>query len=149
MNRTLAALALACLASAAAAEAPGLVTVPSSHDVPTTVERFVNAAEEKGLAVFTQIDHAAGAQKAGLNLPPTTLVIFGNPKLGTQLMQCGHSIAIDLPLKALVWQNAEGGVVLSYNDPAWMAERHGLIGCDEPLGTMSKAVAGLAKAATE
>lgn len=149
MTRRLTALALTCLASAAAAEVPGLVTVPSAHDVPTTVERLVSAAEEKGVTVFTQVDHAAGARQAGLELPPTTLVILGNPKLGAQVMQCGHSVAIDLPLKILVWQKTDGGVVVSYNDPAWMGERHGLTGCEAPLGTMGKALAGLAKAATE
>jgi uncharacterized protein (DUF302 family) len=149
MIRTLAALALAGLATAAVAEVPGLVTIPSAHDVPTTVERFVRAADEKGLNVFTQIDHAAGAKSAGLELPPTTLVVFGNPKLGTRLMQCGHSVAIDLPLKVLVWQDADGRVALSYNDPAWLGERHGLSGCEEPLAAMEKAIAGLAKNATE
>ena len=76
-------------------------------------------------------------------------VIFGNPKLGTALMKCGHSVAIDLPLKALVWEDGDGQTWLGYNDPAFLAERHKLEGCDQPLEKMSKAVAGFAKAATQ
>ena len=104
----------------------GLVTLQSSHDFATTLERLTAALESKGVRVFAQIDHAAGATSAGLELRPTTLVVFGNPVAGTPLMQAVQTAGIDLPLKALVWQDAQGAVHLTYNDPVWIAARHGL-----------------------
>jgi uncharacterized protein (DUF302 family) len=150
MKRLLASLALFGLfqISVEAADIAGLVTVESAHDVPTTTDKLVTAIEEKGLTVFSRIDHAAGAQKAGMTLPPTELVIFGAPKVGTALMQCGHTVAIDLPLKALVWQDGEGVVHLSYNTPAWVAERHHLAGCEKVLEKVDGALKGFADAAT-
>jgi uncharacterized protein (DUF302 family) len=99
----------------------GLVTLRSSHDFATTLERLTAALESKGVRVFARIDHAAGATSAGLVLRPTTLVIFGNPVAGTPLMQAVQTAGIDLPLKALVWQDAQGAVHLTYNDPVWTA----------------------------
>ena len=90
------------------------------------MDRLVAEVQAKGLTVFARIDHAAGASDAGLALRPTELVIFGNAKGGTPLMQANQAIGIDLPLKALVWQEASGDTWLSYNDPAWLARRHGL-----------------------
>ena len=104
----------------------GLITLPSAHGVPETVDRLVAEVKAKGMTVFAHIDHAAGAAAAGLPLRPTDLLIFGNAKGGTPLMQQVQSIGIDLPLKALVWQDASGATWLSYNDPAWLAQRHGL-----------------------
>jgi uncharacterized protein (DUF302 family) len=104
----------------------GLVTLKSSHDFATTLERLTAALEAKGVRVFARIDHAAGATSAGLVLGPTTLVVFGNPVAGTPLMQAVQTAGIDLPLKALVWQDAQGAVHLTYNDPTWIAARHGL-----------------------
>jgi uncharacterized protein (DUF302 family) len=131
-----------------AQEAAGLISVESKHDVPTTTEKFVAAAEEKGLKVFNRIDHAAGAQSVGMSVPPTELVIFGNPEIGTALMKCGPTVAIDLPLKALIWQDSEGVVRVSYNDPTWLVERHGLAGCEPVVEKVSGALAGLAETAT-
>jgi uncharacterized protein (DUF302 family) len=104
----------------------GLVTLRSAHDAATTVERLTMELESRGITVFARIDHAAGAAGAGLTLRPTTLVIFGNPAAGTPLMQAAQTSGIDLPLKALIWEDEEGAVHLTYNDPAWIAERHGL-----------------------
>ncbi|MFZ3361711.1 MAG: DUF302 domain-containing protein [Xanthobacteraceae bacterium] len=104
----------------------GLVTVRSTHDFSTTLERLLAALKEKNVTVFSRIDHAAGAASAGLPMRPTTVVIFGNPAAGTPLMQAAQTAGIDLPLKALVWQAADGAVNLSYNEPAWIAMRHGL-----------------------
>ena len=95
-----------------------------------------------------RIDHAAGAQKAGKTLAPTELVIFGNPKVGTPLMQCSHSIAIDLPQKALIWQDAAGKVWFSYNDPQYLALRHNTQGCDEVLKKVAMALGNFSKKAT-
>ena len=151
MKRALCAILLFGLiqVSALAGEPAGLTKVPSAHDVATTADRLTAALDAKGLTVFARIDHAAGAAKAGMELAPTELVIFGNPKLGTALMHCGHTAAIDLPLKALVWQDAEGKVWLAYNTPEFLAQRHDLAGCDEALAKMGVALAKFAEAATQ
>ena len=85
------------------------------------------------MTVFTRVDHAAGAKKVDMSLEPTELVIFGNPKMGTALMKCGHSVAIDLPLKALIWEDGDGQTWLGYNDPAYLATRHKLEVCDKVM----------------
>jgi uncharacterized protein (DUF302 family) len=104
----------------------GLVTLPSAHDFGTTLARLAAALEARGITIFARIDHAAGAADVRLALRPTTLLVFGNPAAGTPLMQAAQTAGIDLPLKALVWQDADGTVKLSYNDPAWMASRHAI-----------------------
>ena len=105
---------------------PGLVSLKSRYDAKETMERLVTDVKAKGLTVFARVDHAAGAAEVGLPLRPTEVLIFGNAKGGTPLMQAGQTAGIDLPLKALVHEDAEGKVWLSYNDPHWIAERHGL-----------------------
>ena len=104
----------------------GLISVPSRYGAKETMDRLEAALRASGVSIFARIDHAAGAAKVGENLRPTELLIFGNPKAGTPLMQAQQSIGIDLPLKALVWQDAMGTVRLSYDDPRWLAQRHGL-----------------------
>jgi uncharacterized protein (DUF302 family) len=104
----------------------GIVDVPSSHSVDETVERVKNILQSKGVTLFAVIDHSGEAEKVGMKMPPTKLVIFGNPKGGTPLMLAAPSVAIDLPLKILVWQDAQGKVWLSYNSPEYLQERHGL-----------------------
>jgi uncharacterized protein (DUF302 family) len=103
----------------------GLVTVPSTHDVKETIDRFENDMKSKGMTIFARIDHAAGAKAVGLSLRPTELLIFGNAKAGTPLMQARQTVGIDLPLKVLAWEDAAGKVWLSYNDPGWLVARHG------------------------
>jgi len=105
---------------------PGLISLKSPFTVKETVDRLVQRVESKGLTVFCRIDHAAGAAAAGLPLRPTTVVIFGNAKSGTPLMQASQTIGIDLPLKVLAWEDAGGQSLLSYNDPVWLTERHGI-----------------------
>jgi uncharacterized protein (DUF302 family) len=127
----------------------GLVTVRSRHGARETLDRLEAAVRAHGLTVFARIDHAAGATEAGLTLRPTELLIFGNAKGGTPLMQAAQTIGIDLPLKALVWQDASGNIWLSWNDPLWLARRHGLdqksgaaaVGLSAALETMAKAAA--------
>lgn len=104
----------------------GLITVPSAHSVKDTIDRLEADLKSKGMTVFARIDHAAGAQGAGLALRPTELLIFGNAKAGTPLMQSRQTIGIDLPLKALAFEDSAGKVWLSYNDPIWLAARHGI-----------------------
>jgi uncharacterized protein (DUF302 family) len=129
--------------------ADGLTTIKSSRGPKETIERLVAEIQGKGLTVFARIDHAAGATEAGLPLRPTELVIFGNAKGGTPLMQANQAIGIDLPLKALVWQDASGDTWLSYNDPAWLAERHGLGNqVDAPVKAMTAMLAAVTRAAT-
>lgn len=103
-------LVCSCLPAVAA---NGVITVKSAHDVSATVEKLLSALQEKGMTVFARIDHAAGAASVNLELRPTQLVIFGNPKVGSLLMQCSQSTAIDLPQKALIWQDVSGQVWLS------------------------------------
>jgi uncharacterized protein (DUF302 family) len=125
----------------------GLITLHSAHDFATTLARLTAALEAKGIAVFARIDHAAGAARAGLSLRPTTLLIFGNPAAGTPLMQDAQTAGIDLPLKILVWE--ADGVNLSYNDPAWIAARHGLgVGSHSAVTALATAVEALARHAT-
>jgi uncharacterized protein (DUF302 family) len=104
----------------------GLTTIASAFSVPETIDRLIAAIAPLGMNVFARIDHAEGAAKVGMPLRPTQLLLFGNPKGGTPLMQDKQTAGIDLPLKALVWEDADGKVWLSYNEAAWIAQRHGL-----------------------
>ncbi len=106
----------------------GLVSIESRFGVAETIDRLVAAVTGAGLRVFARIDHAAGAREVGAALRPTELLIFGHPKGGTPLMQDRQTAGIDLPLKALAWEDEQGKVWLSYNDVRWLAERHGLGG---------------------
>ena len=128
--------------------AQGLTTIPSSFGPQDTMDRLEAAAKAKGMTVFARIDHAAGAAAAGLSLRPTAVLIFGNAKAGTPLMQSVQTIGIDLPLKALVWQDMSGDTWLSYNDPAWLAQRHGLAGTETVVGMITAALDAVAKTET-
>ena len=126
----------------------GLITLESARGVNDTVDAIEADITSKGLTVFARVDHAAGAREVGLALRPTLLVIFGNAKGGTPLMQAQQAIGIDLPLKALVWQDASGVTWLSYNDPAWLARRHGLgHGADPTVQALTAALGAIAKKA--
>lgn len=137
----MATIALTLTTSARAAG--GLVVKPSPYPVAETVDRLERAAQERQLTVIARVDHAAAAQKAGLVLRPTQLLIFGNPRAGTPLMQSAQSIGIDLPLKALVWEDDKGKVWLGYNDPVWLAARHGVGDRAEVLRAMQTALEAL------
>ena len=126
----------------------GVISVKSSHEVKATADRLENTLKQKGMTVFIRINHAAGAQKVGKKLRPTELVVFGNPKVGTPLMLCSQSMAIDLPQKALIWEDQEGTVWFSYNDPNYLVERHGITGCAEVIKKLEKALSNFVKAAT-
>jgi uncharacterized protein (DUF302 family) len=124
--------------------ADGLLEFKSSYSAKDTMNRFEETAKQRGLNVFARIDHAAGAAKVGKTLRPTEVLIFGNPQSGTPFMECAQSVGIDLPLKALVWEDAQGQVWLGYNDPAWLAARHGVAACPA-AAAIGKALAGLAE----
>jgi uncharacterized protein (DUF302 family) len=104
----------------------GIIDQPSKHSVEQTVERLKGILQSKGVRLFALIDHSGEAEKVGMKMPPTKLLIFGNPKAGTPLMLAAPSSAIDLPLKMLVWEDAEGKVWVTYNSPAYLQQRHGL-----------------------
>ena len=116
----------------------GLITIPSVHSAKETIDRIESDIKSKGMTIFARIDHAAGAKEAGLTLAPTLLLIFGNAKGGTPLMQDKQQIGIDLPLKALAWEDTSGKTWLSYNDMDWLAKRHGL---DGKVGNVVKGLA--------
>lgn len=124
----------------------GLVVVQSSHSVDETVTRLEQALEDNGLTIIATVDHAENAASAGLELPPTTLILFGNPQAGTPLMQQQRTIGIDLPQKMLVWQDGSA-VYVGYNDPVYLAERHGLDAQSEAVTMVTRALANLAEAA--
>jgi uncharacterized protein (DUF302 family) len=127
----------------------GLVTVESNLAFEETFDRLQAALEaNENLRILTTVDHQANAAGVGHSLPPTRLILFGNPALGTPLMQGSRTTAIDLPQKMLVWQDQDGRVFLTYNDPLYLRQRHGLEGGDEILTTMSNALRTLANVAT-
>ena len=129
--------------------ADGLTTIPSSYGPKDTMNRLEAAVKAKGMTIFARIDHAAGASAAGLSLRPTEVLIFGNAKAGTPLMQSVQTIGLDLPLKVLVWQDISGKTWLSYNDPAWLAKRHGLSGeAEAAVDVITAALHAVATAAT-
>ena len=129
--------------------ADGLISLRGSHGPKDTMDRLEAQVKAKGMTVFARIDHAASAEQVGLPLRPTELLIFGNAKGGTPLMQSMQTIGIDLPLKVLVWQDAAGVTWLSYNDPGWLAKRHGLgHEVDPTTGAMAAALDAMARAAT-
>jgi uncharacterized protein (DUF302 family) len=147
--RILALITFAFVWGVQAVAADGLVTVKSTLGPKETMNKLEAEVKAKGLTVFARIDHAAGANEAGLSMRPTEVLIFGNAKGGTPLMQSTQTIGIDLPLKALVWQDEAGTTWLSYNDPSWLAKRHGLgQEVEAVVNGMTATLAALAKAAT-
>lgn len=132
-------------ASAAASAADGLIELKSPLATKATMDRLEDLVKQRGLIVFARIDHAAGAAKINKSLRATELLIFGNPQGGTPLMECAQTAGIDLPLKALVWEDSAGQVWLGYNDPAYLAVRHGAAACPV-VENLRKALGGLAEA---
>jgi uncharacterized protein (DUF302 family) len=124
----------------------GLVAIKSPHSPKDTMDRLEALLKQNGLTIFARIDHAVGAARVGQTLRPTEVLIFGNPQGGTPFMQCAQTVGIDLPLKALVWQDASGQVWLGYNDPSFLAQRHGASPCPV-TENLKKALAGFAQGA--
>lgn len=134
--------------SVALAQGAGLIEMTSSHSVDATVQRLQAAIEQhEALSVMATVDHTANAARVGLELPPMRLLIFGNPQLGTPLMQAAPTMALDLPQKMLVYEATDGTVRIAYNDPAFLAERHVLTGQPERLQTITQALDALAEQA--
>ena len=126
----------------------GLVTLPSAHGVSETIERLKSLLVQKEIQVFAHIDHAAEAKKVGQSLRPTQVLIFGNPKAGTPLMQSRQTMGLDLPLRALVWEDEEGKVWLTYRRVADLARQHHVTSGDETIKGLDDGLAGLARAVT-
>jgi uncharacterized protein (DUF302 family) len=148
MKKTVAILISALCLALPLSAAEGMINVPSSFNVKETAERLLKVLEQKKMTLFVHVEHSGGAEKVGLELRDTELVIFGNPKVGTPLMQCEQSVAIDLPQKALIWEDEKGSVWLSYNDPRYLEKRHNISGCEAVIAKIEKALAGITKAAT-
>ena len=127
----------------------GLTTIASSLGPKETMDRLEAEIRAKGMTVFARIDHAAGAAEAGLELRPTELIIFGNARGGTPLMEASQTAGIDLPLKALVWQDAAGKTWLSYNEPSWIVQRHGLGVRAEIVDKMAAALSAISRKAAD
>ncbi len=126
----------------------GLIHQKSTYSVKQTADNLVNILNKKGMTLFAHIDHTAGAEKVGKTLRPTEVIVFGNPKVGTPLMQCAQSAAIDLPQKALIWEDEKGDVYFSYNDPSYLVSRHNISGCEKVIKKITKALSAFAKAST-
>lgn len=126
----------------------GLTTIESRVGSKEAMDRLESAIRAKGLNVFARIDHAASAAEVGLALRPTELIIFGNARGGTPLMQSVQTVGIDLPLKVLVWEDEAGKVWISYNEPSWIAERHGVADAESTIDRMADLLSAIARGAT-
>ncbi|EBA01423.1 DUF302 domain-containing protein [Marinobacter sp. ELB17] len=136
------------MSSGVALAADGLIVVKSNHSVAATADKLEAVLSKNGMKIMNRINHAAGAESANMELRPTELVIFGNPKVGTPLMQCSQTVAVDLPQKALIWEDENGQVWLGYNDPQYLKTRHAIEGCDPVLAKVGGALKNFARAAT-
>jgi uncharacterized protein (DUF302 family) len=125
----------------------GLTSIQSSLGPKETMDRLVAEINARGMTVFARIDHAAGAAEDGLKLRPTELIIFGNARGGTPLMQSAQTVGIDLPLKALVWQDAAGRTWISYNEPGWIAQRHGITDAQPVVNKMADLLSAMSRKA--
>lgn len=139
---------LLLFAAAPAMADDGLVAVKSAHDVKTTADRLEKTLKDKGMTVFIRIDHGANAAGVDMKLRPTELLVFGNPKVGAPVMNCAQSAGIDLPQKALIWEDPQGETWLTYNDPEYLVKRHNIEGCQKQIDIFKNALANFAKAAT-
>ena len=129
--------------------AEGLINVQSAYSVGETADRLESILNDKGMTIFNRIKHSEAAEKVGVDLRETELIIFGNPKVGSHLVKCQQSVAIDLPQKALIWKDTESKVWISYNDPKYIEKRHNISGCDEVITKIEKALSGITKGASE
>ena len=125
----------------------GLTSMLSSFDPKETIDRLEAEIRRRGLTIFARIDHAVGAAEVGLTLRPTELIIFGNARGGTPLMQSAQTVGIDLPLKAVVWEDVAGKTWISYNEPNWIAQRHGIANAEPVVAKMADLLSAICTAA--
>ncbi len=147
MKTLLSALLVVLILTVSAYATEGMVDVKSSFGVKETADRLENVLIKKGMTIFKRVKHSEAARKAGVRLRDTQLLIFGNPKVGSPLMKCQQSVAIDLPQKALIWKDSEGITWISYNDIRYLAQRHNISDCGEVVSKIEKALAGITQAA--
>jgi uncharacterized protein (DUF302 family) len=143
MIKTITLVLLSFMFSTYAVAVDSMLSVESAYPVKETADKFEAIIKEKGLSLFARIDHQKNAAGVNLALRPTELLIFGNPKVGTLLMQCSHRVAIDLPQKVLIWKDEKDTVWLSYNNPEYLRERHQIEGCDPVINKISKVLKAL------
>ena len=148
MKKAILAALLIVLIAIPVAAADGVINVASTFNVKETADRMESILNEKGMTIFKRIKHSEAAGKVGIELRETELIIFGNPKVGSPLMKCQQSVAIDLPQKALIWEDEKAKVWISYNDPRYLEKRHNISGCEEVITKIEKALAGITKAAS-
>lgn len=145
------AILISFMALPSQATVDGLITQPSTNSVEVTIEKFEAAAEERGLKIFARLDHAAAAESVGLEMPAATVIVFGNPRIGTPTFIETPTVAIDLPPKAMVWEDAEGNVFLSYNSAEFLFNtiyaRHGLPADETIIANVASTYAEIADAA--
>jgi uncharacterized protein (DUF302 family) len=128
----------------------GMIAIKSAHSPKVTMDRFEAAVKAASMNIFARVDHAAGAQRIGKTLRPTEVLIWGSPPGGTPMLECAQTVGIDLPQKALVWQDSKGDVYLGWNDPAHLINiRHATAGCEGVTSNVGKAITNFAKQATE
>ena len=125
----------------------GMIDVESTFGVKETGDRLESVLKEKGMTIFIRVNHSEAAKNIGVELRETELIIFGNPKVGSPLMNCQQSVAIDLPQKALIWKDREGKTWISYNNPRYLGKRHNISECEEVISKIEKALAGITKIA--
>ncbi|WP_445663951.1 DUF302 domain-containing protein [Fodinibius sp. AD559] len=125
----------------------GMEIVQSKYSVEETTDRLQKVLKDNGLTIFEKVNHQEGASSVSMEMPPTTVLIFGNPKLGTPLMQCAPTVAIDLPQKVLIWNDQNGQVNVGYNSPDYLKKRHSIKGCDQELQKISGALQKFAQTA--
>lgn len=147
MKKIIVAMVLCCFFSASAIGADGLISIESNYSAKETANRFTQIVKQKGLTLFARINHEQNAASVDLKLRATELIIFGNPKAGTPLMQCAQTVAIDLPQKVLIWEDSKGKVWLSYNDPQYLRQRHKIKDCDSVFNNVATVLETLSNAA--
>ena len=140
---------LKAMMSGAAAKSNGLIQIKSNLSIEATTTRIESLLKERNLVLVAKIDHAANAKSVKLELRPTRLFIFGNARTGTPLMQCNQNVGIDLPMKVLLWQDAQGQVWFGYNDAQYLKDRHQLKQCDREIDAASQAMKAFAAAVTQ
>ena len=148
MKTLILAIMVVLIMSVPAYATEGMIDVKSSFGVKETGDRLENVLKEKGMTIFNRVKHSDAAKNVGVELRETELIIFGNPKVGSPLMKCQQSVAIDLPQKALIWKDSEGKVWISYNNPRYLKKRHNISNCEEVISKIEKALAGISKAAS-
>lgn len=147
MKKLLVSIALVLIYALPSMAENGVINMKSDFNVAETADRLESILNEKGMTVFNRIDHSEGARSVGIDLRDTVLLIFGNPKVGSPLMKCQQTAALDLPQKALIWKDDKDAVFVSYNDPTYIQKRHNVSGCEEVFKKIEKALSTFTKAA--